>query len=1004
MALTAHHSSLPSQSRLNRNVPCGVCHKLVHVNNNGCLRRHNNEGSACTGSGSSTTAPVPGGMVSDSCEASTTTLSSQTSLSAQPLTAPTAADPTSQQPAASQSPENTILSTNILPSIEQIGTAKVTTLAHVPKALRTKWADALSNSCQRILRDPDNINAWKALLMLPKCTLFCPPKSRNQTWREKENFTRSKLLQWSKETADSLRDCALKSQKKIRKKKKDQSQEEINVKRAKCAIREGQYGKASQALTSIGLADRSTATQSKLAKLHPEASPPALPPLPVPPPIVFSTKTVMKAIRSFPAASAAGPSGLKAAHLKEAISCTSPTSADKTLSSLTELANLFVSGRAPREAYNGLCAVNLFAVKKKTGGIRPIAVGEVFRRLVAKCASVMTRPTATSSLASLQCGVATQGGCKAIVHSANRLLREKPETWTLSIDFENAFNTVSRTKLFQEVRSRFPQLSAIAEACYGQDPPPLFFDGKVFKSCTGVQQGDPLGPLFFASTLQPLIDRIKYEVPELEMNSWYLDDGFLAGDVQSIHKALRIIEEEAPQIDLHLRKEKCRITRPDDAEATNSNIDSDIPTASSRNLTLLGAPVGTNQFQKDHLLTKADSIRKLMDKLLLLQDPQLQLTMLRACYGLPKFYFSIRTTSPENSLAACIEFDYHQRNALSSLLGSPIDDSTWAQASLPISLGGLGLRSAASHAPIAYASSLRLTATLCRLLLPSFPMTAANPEDDQLSKKQLSWSLDVASHKELLEGVTDDRTRARLHSVSLPHSGDYLAGIPSRSLGLALHPSEFRMSTLYRLGIPVFSSPSSCPACGGLSDIYGDHAIGCGGDYGRIGRHDRLRDILFKAATAATLGPRREVSVNGATQSRPADIYLPSWKRGMPAALDITVISSLQGATVKQAAQTPGHSLRIANSRKLRAHKEDCERAGVNFFPLSVEALGGWDGEALSHIFAIGEMMQRRSGPGQQQCAKRHLLQRLSVELQRGNANLLLLRNPSLPPQIDGLE
>lgn len=477
-------------------------------------------------------------------------------------------------------------------------------------------------------------------------------------------------------------------------------------------------------------------------------------------------------------------------------------------------------------------------MKKKSGGIRPIAVGEVFRRMVAKCSALMVRSTVTSTLAPLQLGVAIQGGCEAIVHSANRLLRDDPEAWTLSIDFENAFNTISRSKMLQEVRLRFPQLSAIAEACYGHDPSPLFFDGKVVKSCAGVQQGDPLGPLFFASTLQPILERIKKEVPDLKMNSWYLDDGFLAGDLHSVKKALRIVEEEAPKIDLHLRKEKCHITGPDTTEATSptvEEVDTDIPVALSRSLTLLGAPVGTSQFQKAQLLAKADSIGKLMKKLHLLQDPQLELTLLRACYGLPKFSFCIRTTSPENSLAACNEFDHHQRNTLSSLLGSPIDDPTWEQASLPISLGGIGLRSATNNAPIAYASSLRLTVTLSRLLLPSFSMNAATQEDDQFrTQKQLTWELDSASQKKLLEAASDDRTRARLLSVSLPHSGDYLAVIPSRTLGLALHPLEFRMCTQYRLGIPVFSSPSSCPACGGRSDIFGDHAIGCGGDYGGL--------------------------------------------------------------------------------------------------------------------------------------------------------------------------
>ena len=39
----------------------------------------------------------------------------------------------------------------------------------------------------------------------------------------------------------------------------------------------------------------------------------------------------------------------------------------------------------------------------------------------------------------------------------------------LSIDVENACNTISRTKMFQEVRSRFPQMLAIADACYGHE-------------------------------------------------------------------------------------------------------------------------------------------------------------------------------------------------------------------------------------------------------------------------------------------------------------------------------------------------------------------------------------------------------------------------------------------------------------------------------------------------------------------------------------------------------
>ena len=44
------------------------------------------------------------------------------------------------------------------------------------------------------------------------------------------------------------------------------------------------------------------------------------------------------------------------------------------------------------------------------------------------------------------------------------------------------------------------------------------------------------------------------------------------------------------------------------------------------------------------------------------------------------------------------------------------------------------------------------------------------------------------------------------------------------------------------------------------------------------------------------------------TDARPADLLLPSWTAGRDTALDVTVVSPLQVALVRQAAQTPGHA------------------------------------------------------------------------------------------------
>ena len=312
-----------------------------------------------------------------------------------------------------------------------------------------------------------------------------------------------------------------------------------NARRARRAMEDGQYRKAIQALSSGGLAQVTLEVLEQMLGKHPYST------RPYSPPPNISEQDVIRALKSFPSGSVPGPSSLRANHLKEAVSCPSPDRTAQALRALSGVVSLLVAGCAPQDLVPYLCGATLLACQKKGGGLRPIAVGEVLRRLTSKCLSRAVQEVAISTLTPLQVGMGVRVGCEAIVHAVSRLL-EDPSTpsddrWTLLLDFSNACNSINRSCMFEEIRTCIPSLAPWMESCYGAQPILHLGDNQIL-SCCGVQQRDPFGPLGFALTLQPNVERMKVEVPGLKINAWYLDDGTLYGSPTDLGAALNIVD------------------------------------------------------------------------------------------------------------------------------------------------------------------------------------------------------------------------------------------------------------------------------------------------------------------------------------------------------------------------------------------------------------------------------------------------------------------------------
>ena len=194
-------------------------------------------------------------------------------------------------------------------------------------------------------------------------------------------------------------------------------------------------------------------------------------------------------------------------------------------------------------------------------------------------------------------------------------------------------------------------------------------------------------------------------------------------------------------------------------------------------------------------------------------------------------------------------------------------------------------------------------------------------------QKAASLKVDLFNRSLLLNQLQEgnDRDLARLTSLGLKYAGSWLSVVPSPALGLDLRPAEFVPIVRYRLGINVYSSEGNCPACGQESDKLGDHALACVRSRDKIARHDLLRDVIYEAASSASLAPvKEERHLLPGTAARPGDVFIRRWSDGKDAALDVTVTTDQSSRELQsRRCHCPprwglGKSLRQENARHCR--------------------------------------------------------------------------------------
>ncbi|GJX10345.1 retrovirus-related pol polyprotein from transposon TNT 1-94 [Tanacetum coccineum] len=609
---------------------------------------------------------------------------------------------------------------------------------------------------------------------------------------------------------------------------------------------------------------------------------------------------------------------------------------DELVSSITQVVNLFLEGNCPTVLGGYIASAPLTPLVKPGGGIRPIAVGTIWRRLVSKVSATMIGHSLDGYLDGLQFGVGVPGGGEAILHAVNHLVEDRGDDVGLSmllVDFQNAFNLVDRTVMLEEVCLRCPAISRWVEFCYSSLAK-LYYREHSLCSCQG---------------------------------AWYLDDDTIVGDTLVVGKVLELIMEDGPRYGLHLNVDKTELFWP--KEDPRSRLEGIFPHNISRPLhgvKLLGGSVSMDvDFGSALVMKRVSKTIGLLDAVAKINDPQCELLLIWACEG---------------------------RIVMAS--GSGFGDWKWRLATLPFAFGGLGIYSAGDVLNYAFIASRLQSATLQTKLLRDVGIVALGSTfDDALCVFNNAMEIDFLSNPsevaapKLMKKMADiyftrvtkdaessyslsPRQIALWQSQKEDHTSDWLRVVPISGLGQIMNGKTYRSILCYRLGVPLFSVSKPCSACSKvfIEDIYGDHAISCAGIIGIKHRHNMVRDTLVDIS----------------------HMPLYSWDGGLDVCVDLTGSSPLTQTGMSDFA--PGRAVTDAAQRKRGKYMTKCADIGYGFLPFSFSSFGELEKDAVTLLKRVRNFSMAQDIGAR---AASHIFNRIGFSIAKGVGAQIVSRLPS---------
>ena len=335
----------------------------------------------------------------------------------------------------------------------------------------------------------------------------------------------------------------------------------------------------------------------------------------------------------------------------------------------------------------------------KQPGVRPIGIGEVPRRIIAKAVLNLVDLDVREACGALQ----VCAGCEAAVHAVRQLFHDPGSQAVLLVDASNAFNSVNRQAALHNILRICPSLAQILINTY-QRPVRLIIPGSGgLMSTEGTTQGDPLAMAMYALAVTPLIHHLHSSDPAVSQ-VWYADDATGVGKCAALRKWWDTLSQLGPLFGYIPNASKTYLVVKDKYVAAARRAFSGTGVViSADGQRHLGAAIGHRDYTATYVTSKVQAWCNDVKRLAEVADIFPHAAYAAFTHGLfSRWSYLMRTIPDITDFLQPLEDVIHQ-SFIPALFGHPpcsfIERDLYA---LPVRLGGLGLMNPCSAASSAF--------------------------------------------------------------------------------------------------------------------------------------------------------------------------------------------------------------------------------------------------------------------------------------------------------------